>query len=167
MYRMLKEGDYRISVGDQKVDFADTPAKELFHESIGFFNTAGLANRSLLQVGNTTYIFTWLGDKIVNTIVALLIRKDYEAGAYAGVIEIEKSSLEGVKATLQTLAQAQLPNETMLAESVLEKQIEKFDEFLPDDVLSIGYGTKTFDTNGAKKWLDKFSLEVGKRYMGS
>jgi ATP-dependent Lhr-like helicase len=161
MYCMLKEGDYKISIGDQKVDFADTTAKELFHESIVFFNAAGLANKSLLQAGNTIYIFTWLGDKIVNTIVALLIREGYEAGAYAGVIEVEKTSLEDVKATLQALAQAQLPNETMLAEFVLEKQVEKFDEYLPEEVLSIGYGTKTFNTNGAKKWLEKFSLESG------
>ena len=163
MYRMLKEGDYRISVGDQKVDFADTTAKELFHESIEFFNTAGLANNSLLQTGNTTYIFTWLGDKIVNTVVALLIMEGYEAGAYAGVIEVEKTSLEDVKTTLQTLAKAQLPDETMLAQAVLEKQVEKFDEFLPDDVLSIGYGTKTFDTNGAKKWLEKVSFEADEK----
>lgn len=162
MYSILKEGDYKISVGDQKVDFADTLAKELFHESIVFFNAAGLASRSLLHTGDKTYIFTWLGDKIVNTIVALLIKEGYEAGAYAGVIEIEKTSFEDAKAALQTLAQAQLPNETMLAESVLEKQVEKFDEFLPDDVLSIGYGTKTFDTNGAKKWLEKFSREISK-----
>ncbi|PSV99809.1 DEAD/DEAH box helicase [Photobacterium iliopiscarium] len=163
MYNILKEGDYKISVGDQKVDFADPPAKKLFHEGIVFFNAAGLANRSLLQTGNTTYIFTWLGDKIVNTIVALLIKEGYEVGAYAGVIEVEKTSLEDAKAILQTLAQAQLPNETILAESVLEKQIEKFDEFLPDDVLSIEYGNKTFDTNGAKKWLEKFSREVSKK----
>ncbi|MGI2070494.1 hypothetical protein [Shewanella baltica] len=59
-----------------------------------------------------------------------------------------------------TLAQAQFPNEIMLAESVLEKQIEKFDEFLPDDVLSIGYVTKIFDTIGTKKWL---SLEADEK----
>ncbi|MCV3264532.1 hypothetical protein OGZ01_26395 [Vibrio harveyi] len=77
----------------------------------------------------------------------------YEASAYAGVIEVEKTSFEGVKSTLRILASRQLPSETELAKSVLEKQIDKFDEFLPEDILSIGYGTKAFDINGAKEWL--------------
>ncbi|TOC26276.1 hypothetical protein, partial [Vibrio parahaemolyticus] len=57
------------------------------------------------------------------------------------------------KSALRTLASKKLPSETELAQSVLEKQIDKFDEFLPEDILSIGYGTKAFDINGAKEWL--------------
>tara|TARA_R110002033_G_scaffold20300_4_gene51481 strand:- start:9708 stop:9959 length:252 start_codon:yes stop_codon:yes gene_type:complete len=83
----------------------------------------------------------------------LATTEGYEAGAYAGDIEVEKISIENVKAILLTFAQAQFSNETMLAESVLEKQIEKFDEFLPDDVLSIGYGAEIFDTIDTKKWI--------------
>ncbi|HHF3131244.1 TPA: DEAD/DEAH box helicase [Vibrio diabolicus] len=153
MFRILKDGDYRISVGNKKVDFADAIAREQFKESVTFFQRSDLARKPLLKVGNSTYLFTWLGDKVVNTIVALLIMNGYEASAYAGVIEVEKTSVEGVKSTLCTLASKKLPSETELAQSVLEKQIDKFDEFLPEDILSIGYGTKAFDINGAKEWL--------------
>ncbi|HBC3930612.1 TPA: DEAD/DEAH box helicase [Vibrio parahaemolyticus] len=154
MFRILKDGDYRISVGNKKVDFADAIAREQFKESVTFFQLSDLARKPLLKVGNSTYLFTWLGDKVVNTIVALLIMNGYEASAYAGVIEVEKTSIEGVKSTLRTLASKKLPSETELAQSVLEKQIDKFDEFLPEDILSIGYGTKAFDINGAKEWLN-------------
>jgi ATP-dependent Lhr-like helicase len=154
MFRILKDGDYRISVGNKKVDFADAIAREQFKESVTFFQLSDLARKPLLKVGNSTYLFTWLGDKVVNTIVALLIMNGYEASAYAGVIEVEKTSVEGVKSTLRTLASKKLPSETELAQSVLEKQIDKFDEFLPEDILSIGYGTKAFDINGAKEWLN-------------
>ncbi|HFQ5325736.1 TPA: DEAD/DEAH box helicase [Vibrio vulnificus] len=154
MFRILKDGDYRISVGNKKVDFADAIAREQFKESVTFFQLSDLARKPLLKVGNSTYLFTWLGDKVVNTIVALLIMKGYEASAYAGVIEVEKTSVEGVKSTLRTLASNKLPCETELAQSVLEKQIDKFDEFLPEDILSIGYGTKAFDINGAQEWLN-------------
>lgn len=153
MLRILVEGDYRISIGDRKVDFADATAKELFKESIDYFNRAKLANNSLLQVGSTTYVFTWLGDKTVNTLVALLMTKGFEAGAFAGVIEVEKSTLEDVSAELQNLSHSQLPSETQLAQVVPEKNTEKFDEFLPKGVLDIGYGAKAFDVKGAKEWL--------------
>ncbi|EHU9520766.1 DEAD/DEAH box helicase [Vibrio vulnificus] len=153
MFRILKDGDYRISVGNKKVDFADAIAREQFKESVTFFQRSDLARKPLLKVGNSTYLFTWLGDKVVNTIVALLIMNGYEASAYAGVIEVEKTSVESVKSTLRTLASKKMPSETELAQSVLEKQIDKFDEFLPEDILSIGYGTKAFDINGTKEWL--------------
>ncbi|NUW71721.1 DEAD/DEAH box helicase [Vibrio mediterranei] len=153
MFRILKEGDYRISVGNKKVDFVDAIAREHFKESVTFFQLSDLARNPLLKAGNSTYLFTWLGDKVVNTIVALLIMNGQEASAYAGVIEVEKTSVEDVKSTLRTLASRKLPSETELAQSVLEKRIDKFDEFLSEDILSIGYGTKAFDINGAKEWL--------------
>lgn len=153
MFQILKDGDYRISIGDQKVDFADSAARELFGESVRYFEDAKLSREPLLQDGNTTYIFTWLGDKVVNTIVALLIQHGFEAGAYAGVIEVEKASLESVRLTLLKLASTELPTETELAQQVLEKRIEKFDEFLPESILSIGYGAKAFDLSLAVKFL--------------
>ncbi|HCE4639604.1 TPA: DEAD/DEAH box helicase [Vibrio parahaemolyticus] len=153
MFRILKDGDYRIPVGNTKVDFADAIAREQFKESVTFFQRSDLARKPLLKAGNSTYLFTWLGDKVVNTIVALLIMNGYEASAYAGVIEIEKTSVEDVKSALRTLASRKLPSEAELAEFVPEKQIDKFDEFLPEDILSIGYGTKAFDINRAKEWL--------------
>ncbi|MCG2838175.1 DEAD/DEAH box helicase [Photobacterium sp. WH77] len=153
MFNILKKGDYRIIVGDKKVDFIDSTAKELFDESFNFFHKANLASNSLLEIGSTTYIFTWLGDKVVNTIVALLIINGYKAGAYAGAIEVEKASVEDVMTTIRSLASTQLPSETELASSVLEKQIEKFDHLLPEEILSIGYGAKVFDINRAKEWL--------------
>ncbi|HCG6025360.1 TPA: DEAD/DEAH box helicase [Vibrio parahaemolyticus] len=153
MFGILKDGDYRISVGNTKVDFADAIAREQFKESVTFFQLSDLATKPLMKAGSSTYLFTWLGDKVVNTIVALLIMNGYEASAYAGVIEVEKTSVESVKSALRTLASKKLPSETELAQSVLEKQIDEFDEFLPEDILSIGYGTKAFDINGAKEWL--------------
>lgn len=155
MLQILRDGDYRICVGNSKVNFADSNAIELFSESVRFFNDAKLAKEYLLQIGNNTYIFPWLGDKTVNTIVALLIQRGFEAGAFAGVIEVEKAALESVRSVLQQLASETLPTEKELAKEVLEKQIDKFDEFLPNDILSIGYGVKAFDISNTQKWLFK------------
>ncbi|MBB1267861.1 DEAD/DEAH box helicase [Shewanella sp. SR44-3] len=160
MFQILCEGDYRISVADQKIDFADANARALFQESMAFFRKTNLTHNVLLQHGNSTYIFTWLGDKTVNTIAALLIMHGYEAGAYAGVIEVSKASLSDVTATLHSLASTDIPNATELARSVLEKRVDKFDEFLPEEILSTGYGTKAFNINKAKNWLERFSTSI-------
>lgn len=157
MFKILSDGDYRIAVADQKIDFADANARELFRESVAFFNEAELRQNSLLQHGNDVYIFTWHGDKVVNTIAALLIMNGYEAGVYAGVIEVSKTSLTVVAALLSSLSIRELPNAVELAGGVLEKRVDKFDEFLPEEVISLGYGAKAFDIVGSKDWLNKFS----------
>ncbi|MFT6737553.1 MAG: ATP-dependent Lhr-like helicase, partial [Kangiellaceae bacterium] len=79
-----------------------------------------------------------------------------EAGAYAGVIEVETAQLSEVLAAFRCLASGKLPTENELAVLVPEKQIEKFDEFLPDDILSLGYGAKVFDISSTKKWLNSY-----------
>lgn len=157
MFKILSDGDYRIDVAGQKIDFADANARELFRESVAFFNEAELRQNSLLQHGNDVYIFTWHGDKVVNTIAALLIMNGYEAGVYAGVIEVGKASLTVVAALLSSLSIRELPNAVELAGGVLEKRVDKFDEFLPEEVISLGYGAKAFDIVGAKDWLNRFS----------
>ena len=54
-----------------------------------------------------------------------------------------------------------MPSATELAENVPNKMIEKFDEYLPEDLLNLGYGAKAFDTDGLSDWLQLlFEREV-------
>ena len=153
MFQILTEGDYRISVGEHKVDFIDPQAKVLFDEAVDYFQQANLAEICVVQHGKTTCIFTWMGDKVINTLVALLNKHGFEVGAFGGVIEVEKSNVEEVKRFLSMLNAKPLPSKSDLAASVVEKNIEKFDEFLPIDLLNIGYGSRAFDIADTKSWL--------------
>lgn len=156
MFRILCEGDYRIYHEGQKIDFANKDARALFQESVHFFNDAGLRENAVVQDGANTAIFTWQGDKTVNTIAALLSMHGFEVSNFAGVIEVIKASAADVVKTLRNLAQSELPNATELAQPVPEKRVDKFDEFLPDDILSIEYGAKAFDVDSACLWLRNF-----------
>jgi ATP-dependent Lhr-like helicase len=156
MFKILKEGDYRISIGDHKVDFIDKEAKVLFQEGVKTFNDDNLAEDKVVSSNGHICIFTWKGDKVVNTLVALLNQKNLTAGSFAGVIEISKSSLGDVINTLNQLKNSILPSAYELAKLVPEKRIEKYDDQLPDDILSIGFGAKAFDIDGVRSWLDAF-----------
>lgn len=153
MFKILSDGDYRITVADQKVDFADANARELFREGVAFFNEAELRQNSLLQHGNDVYIFTWQGDKVVNTIATLLIKNGYETGVYAGAIEVSNTCLSNIKSELQSLKDLELPSAEELANFVYEKRVEKYDEYLPLKALQLAYGARTFDLDSAKSWL--------------
>jgi ATP-dependent Lhr-like helicase len=156
MFKILKEGDYRISIGDHKVDFIDKEAKVLFQEGVKTFNDDNLAEDKVVSSNGHICIFTWKGDKVVNALVALLNQKNLTAGSFAGVIEISKSSLGDVINTLNQLKNSTLPSAYELAKLVPEKRIEKYDDQLPDDILSIGFGAKAFDIDGVRSWLDAF-----------
>ncbi|GAA6206386.1 DEAD/DEAH box helicase [Thalassotalea sp. SU-HH00458] len=153
MFQILSEGDYRISIGEHKVDFIDPQAKVMFEEAVNYFQQANLANICVVQQGKTTCIFTWMGDKVINTLVALLNKNGFEVGAFGGVIEVEKSNVEEVKRLLSKLNAESLPSESDLAASVVEKNIEKFDEYIPNDLLNFGYGSRAFNIADTKSWL--------------
>lgn len=158
MLSIYKSGDYRISTASGMVDYVDTEAKELFREGVGFFERAELRKRSVIEQEGHAYIFPWRGDKIVNTLSAILLMKGFRASHFAGVIEVQKTTSDSVISSLRGVLQAGLPSDSELAEAVPEKHLEKFDELLPEDLLTEGFGRRMFDIDGTEDWL-RTSLE--------
>ncbi|QGY33224.1 DEAD/DEAH box helicase [Pantoea cypripedii] len=153
MLKIYREGDYRIPVGDQKVDYADSAARELFKEGVEFFHRSNLSNEYFIQQGGSTVILSWMGDKIVNTIAALLIYRGYKADTFAGVIVVENATVSAIKISLSEAVREGVPDETVLAVSVPEKCLQKFDEFLPEMLLTQEYGLIAYDIEGVNSWL--------------
>ncbi len=158
MLSIYKSGDHRISTANGMVDYADTEAKELFREGVEFFERAELRKRSVIEQAGHAYIFPWRGDKIVNTLSAILLMKGFRASHFAGVIEVQKTTSDSVISSLRSVLHSGLPSDSELAETVPEKHIEKFDELLPEDLLTEGFGRRMFDVDGAEGWL-RTSLE--------
>ncbi|NDL66053.1 DEAD/DEAH box helicase [Acerihabitans arboris] len=155
MLAIYREGDYRITVGEHKVDFADTSAISLFEEGLHYFNSNNLSSECFIQQGQHVYILLWLGDQILNTLSALLLNSGFKTGSFAGVIDVEQTTVDEVKRVLAKMLRAGLPSEFHLAESVPEKFLEKYDEYLPDVLLTEGYGLRAFDVEGVTRWLGK------------
>ncbi len=156
MLRIYESGDYRILSDNGQVDYLDATAKELFHEGLEFFKIAALKKHRIFENNGYVYIVPWMGDKIVNTITTMLIKSGYTASAFAGVVEIEKSNLQEVTDCLKQLSQQKSFTNTGLAMSVPEKNIEKYDEALPESLLTEGYGQKYFDVKNTVLWLKKW-----------
>lgn len=155
MSKIYSAGDYRIEVGKQKVDFADDIARQLFKEGSEFFERAGLTNQSIVQEGKNCYLFSWMGDKTINTLTVMLIQRGFVANSFAGVIEIQNTTIAEVAENLLDLVNGILPSETELAGILSEQQkhVEKYDEYISEPLLSEGYGKRTFDSLSAKNWI--------------
>jgi len=155
MLNIYRTGDYRIELGNQKIDFVDNLGRQLFQEGLDLFKDASLGRQPIYQSGNHCYIFSWMGDKVVNTLTVLLIRGGFVCSDFGGVIEVQNSNSGDIKNYLIDLANDELPDETELAGAltIQQKLVEKYDEYLPEDLLTEGYGRKAFNSRATKQWI--------------
>ncbi len=153
MFRIYSEGDYRINVGENRLEFLDTTARDLFYEGLEVFRKLQLDKNFIIRHGNHIYIIPWMGDKIINTLTVLLIKFGYRASCFAGVIEVENSKLSDISESLQEICSMDKPGNAKLAEFIENKQTEKYDYLLPEHLLNEGYGAKAFDIDSTVNWL--------------
>ncbi|AYM89935.1 DEAD/DEAH box helicase [Serratia sp. 3ACOL1] len=153
MLAIYRENDYRIAVGNQRVDYADAAARGLFAEGCDNFRHYNLQNAHFISHDRHCYMLPWMGDKVVNTITALLMRCGFKASSFAGVIETGDSTVDSVRHALKEMLLSGLPSESELAADVPEKYLDKYDEYLPEPLLVKGYGAKAYDVEGTRIWL--------------
>ncbi len=155
MLAIYRENDYRIAVGNQRVDYADAAARNLFAEGRDNFQRFNLQNTHFIGSSQHCYVLPWMGDKVVNTMTALLLRSGFKANSYAGVIEVGDSIVASVQQALKEILLSGLPSEFELAADVPDKYLDKYDEYLPESLLAKGYGAKAFDVEGTRTWLQE------------
>jgi ATP-dependent Lhr-like helicase len=154
MFSILRSGECAIAVGSNKLHFLDSNAQSLFEQAVANFSDMGLSKRRLLQLGNRVLILLWKGDRVVRTLTIMLRKYGLDASDFAGIIEVENTSLETVKSCLSTIiSEAENVTEFQLAELVEDKFIEKYDEFLPPDLLTKGFGRRSYDIDGMRRCI--------------
>lgn len=155
MFEIYRSGDYRIVIGETKLDFLDSIGKGLFYEGLGFFQQTCLDQNILIQQGTSVYIIPWMGDRIVNTLYIMLIQAGLDVDCSAGVIEVEKAQLSTVEKAIESFISLSDTSNADLAKPVKNKDIEKYDHLLPEELLNLSYGEKAFDVKSTLKWISE------------
>lgn len=153
MYRILCAGDYRIFSGDTAIDFLDDKAKSLFEEAHRSFTEMSLEKEWVIASGKKIYLFPWLGDKAAHTLGVMLLQSGFKVNVFAGVIEISDAEIGDVVNVCKSYAAGDTPTRESLAETVPNKFLDKYDDRLPEELLSYGYGMKVFDVEKVILWL--------------
>lgn len=129
--------------------FLDPQAKELLLEARENFQRYGLAEKKILTNGNTAHICFWRGDRVLDTLVAMLRTKGIPAANEGLSITISGVSLGEISQVLKMLIQEGEPDIYELAASVANKAVEKYDFFLSGQLLSADYASSRLDSEGA------------------
>ncbi len=129
--------------------FLDAQAKKLLSEAREAFDRFALSKKRILHQGSETYLFCWMGDRVLDTLIAMLRSKGLTAINYGIAIEISGVSQNKLQSCLRALLTEGLPDAYELARSVANKATEKYDNFLTDELLSADYAASKFDAEGA------------------
>lgn len=136
--------------------FLDPQAKKLLLEARENFRHYKLAEKRILSNGNTAHICFWRGDRVLDTLVAMLRAKGISAANEGVSIAISGVSLGEISQILKILIQEGAPDTYELAASVANKAVEKYDFFLSDQLLNADYASLRLDSEGALNALKSF-----------
>ena len=145
----VREEMRRVLVDRDLPIYLDDPGRELLSEGRKTFQRFNLGRQPLLQNGRDTYLFVWLGDRILNTL-ALQLRLQGVGVAVSGpALLFRGSSPDEVGQLLREFASAGPPNAKTLAISVQNKKTEKHHRYLSEELLNADYVSGHLDVDGA------------------
>ncbi len=133
--------------------YLNKEARSILNEGFDNFHSLNLDKTAVLHMGNNMYIFPWLGDKIVNTIIILLRQNGLSANCCNGIIDINNASPDDFFNVVNKILNISRISPVELAKMIPDTIVEKHDHFLPRKIRDIGYGAKFFDVDGAIKWF--------------
>ncbi len=118
-----------------------------------------LERRQILPWGDDTVVFPWRGDQVLNTVAVLLATRGLHVGLDGVALTINRADSGDIRAAAHDLLAAPPPDPTDLAASVPNKERDKYDEYLSEALLSLGYAARNLDLPGAWEALRVIASE--------
>lgn len=143
--------------------FLDSGARELLSDARDNFRRLGLDRSTVIASGDDTVVFPWVGDRIVGTLAALLTAGGVEVANDGIALTIANLDPEAFAAELGVLVPGGPPDPLELAAVVPNKEAEKFDCYLGQDLLNAGYAARSLDPAGAWVVLERIAHELAGR----
>ncbi|MBS1902461.1 MAG: DEAD/DEAH box helicase [Bacteroidetes bacterium] len=135
--------------------FLDRKATVLLAEARSFFQRYGLGGNNMLQQREDVLLFLWDSDVVANTILLQLKRLGFEVFNEGLALYISKTNSQIVNNALQRIVVTGFEQPTILASSVVNKVIEKYDSLLNEDLLNQEYAARFIDIEESRNLLLK------------
>lgn len=157
IHRIIREEMFRVYTQSEFPGYLDSEAKSLLQEAFDTFKELSINKHSIIQLGNTTHLLTWLGDTEINTLVHLLRQSGLDADSYGGVIDVERRSKEDVLSAFQSIISNPPPSAESLVSEVPDilTLIEKHDALVPESLRQQDYAKRMFDIPSTLLWIKK------------
>ena len=147
----IREEMFLLYCSKQMPVYLNAGAQSLLAEGRDNFERSGLARQSLLQVGKDVLIFPWKGDRILGTLKLQLTLCGFDVSNEGIALLVLKTSTNSVRSHLRILAESGPADPMNLVKAVKNKETEKYDHYLPAELLCRDYASRMIDTVGSWK----------------
>lgn len=125
--------------------FLDPTAKQLVAEARTTYDRLGLRHSQVALQEGQLLLFPWVGEKKQQALILALAHDQLEPEPLGIAIGVSVEHTVGLEKTLQALANGHVPSAVELAGMVKNKEVEKFDPFLGDELLDEAWAHDRLD----------------------
>jgi ATP-dependent Lhr-like helicase len=150
----IREKMFEIYTYDIQPPYVNKQGKELLKEGRKYFDVFNLLETSFLSFGNDTLMFVWKGSIIQNTLMLLLKNAGLNVAIENTAILARDCSEENLKSTLEHIRKSDKSDPIKLVENVKNKEREKFDHFLPKELLDIEYHKRFISMEKTYRYIE-------------
>jgi ATP-dependent Lhr-like helicase len=129
--------------------FLDPVARALLQEGRDAYAEYQLDRMPLVEYDSNVALFCWAGDRVLDTLLVQLRDRELPVERDGIAIIVNNISTNALIPHLRALASQGPADSVQLAGTVSNKLIEKHHVFLSEELLSIDYGSRRLDPEGA------------------
>jgi ATP-dependent Lhr-like helicase len=135
----------RIYLSREVPTFLDAAAQGFLAEARQTFTAMRLHERTACWHGDNLLLFPWSGARGSSGLLLSLMKRELEPTQLGIAISVPERHEAGLRQLLRELASGPAPDPLELAAIVPEKEFEKYDCYLGEDLLTLGYASERID----------------------
>ncbi|MBP1763150.1 MAG: putative helicase [Firmicutes bacterium] len=155
LHNRVREEMREVLRTSEHVPFVDKIAFELLREARTQYHQLALGNSPFVKMGNDVLLFAWKGDDVQDTISLMLTARGLITTNEGLYISVQANSLEQVYDHLLDIYEERILSEEKLVEFVKNKQQEKWDWLLSEELLNKNYASLNIDVPGAVQAIEE------------
>ncbi|MHA3027764.1 DEAD/DEAH box helicase [Chromohalobacter israelensis] len=159
--RKVRQRMRQLYTEGEPAGFLNRGAQRLFGQGGSFFREMGLDRTSLLQEGGQALILPWESDSVLNTLALLLRQRGLAAEREGIAVSVQECRCEDLPAVFASILESPPVSADQLAALAENKRIEKYDEYLPEDLLCSEFAARTLDLDGALQAMRGMAATYG------
>ncbi|MFG2045251.1 DEAD/DEAH box helicase [Dactylosporangium sp. NPDC048998] len=129
--------------------YLDAAARTLFDEGRDAYRRFRLDEQPILGLGRDTLLLPWRGDKVMGTLALALTGRGLSVGLEGPALSVHGADPAELRAHLAALAAAGPPSAIDLATTAGDRIIDKYDEYLSDDLAVLAHAARSIDVPAA------------------
>lgn len=135
--------------GNEMPVYLDRIGQELLAEARAAWARLDLSTRTILSWGTETLVLPWIGDAALGTLAVALRLAGLDADIEGATLLLPNATLERTQDAFRTLSEMDPPDAVDLARRVENREIDKWDWVLDEDLSAAAYAARARWTSTA------------------